>query len=220
MGHQIVTHHQRINLTFERRSPGPGGPKDDSPVRQNWVPCRGVKRPPAEATDPPMLPSDSPTGPGFSDLNRFLTPASLKTQRRQDTHGIESTPRPSLLGVFASLRGPIRPLRGIRGSSPRTAAQPRYPPTTHPDGIQKPPPSPSRRSPLWDRDRVRVRVRVRVRTACSASFSIPMPIPIPIPTRAGRAADRDPRHSSPCRPDMVPMEQLLGLVSDLESGTS
>jgi hypothetical protein len=84
-----------------------------------------------------MLPSDSPTGQGFSDLNRFLTPASLKTQRRQDGHGMASTPRPSFLGVFASLREPIRTLRGIGGSTPRDHRPTTKSTQNHPHGIRK-----------------------------------------------------------------------------------
>ena len=64
-------------------------------------------------------------------------------------------------------------------------------------------------TPLSCRDRD----GVRVRTVFSPSFSIPMAIPIPIPTRATRAADRAPRHSSPCRTGMVPVGNLHGMGS-------
>ena len=66
-----------------------------------------------------MFPYDSHTGQGFSDLNGFLTPASLKTQRRQDSHGMASTPRPSFLGVFATNELSTRSLRTSHGSEGR-----------------------------------------------------------------------------------------------------
>jgi hypothetical protein len=47
-------------------------------------------------------------------LDGFLTPASLKTQRHQDRHGMTST-----LGPFLPLREPNRPHCALLSSTPR-----------------------------------------------------------------------------------------------------
>ena len=81
------------------RGPRPGGPKDDNPSRECWVPS------PHEHSAPAGIAAFYRFTPrAASDSDGFLTPASLKTQRRQDRHGMKSAPRAHLLCVSSSLR--------------------------------------------------------------------------------------------------------------------
>ena len=112
------------------------------------------------------------------DLDCFLTPASLKTQRHQDSHQMESDLRslpPLLLCVFASLREPIRS-RGSLRDSHLAADQPRIPPTR-----QNPPTAPLRvfeppRETDWPQsEEERTAARIARRRKRTHPFAVPSP---------------------------------------------
>jgi len=84
------------------RGPRPGGPSDGSPARERWVPS--PHRNPAPAGR--QIPRCFTHRTAMPRSDGFLTPASLKTQRRQDRQGIASGVRPFPLRVFASSREP------------------------------------------------------------------------------------------------------------------
>jgi hypothetical protein len=87
------------------RAPRPGGPSDDSPARERWVPSphenqpqRGDRYPPSSHTGQQL--------PARTDSSR-----PLRSRRKDAKTGKEWHPLsvPSPLCVFASLREPIRP---------------------------------------------------------------------------------------------------------------
>jgi hypothetical protein len=105
---------------FQSRGPRPGGPSDDSPARERWVPSHHQHPAPAGRQIPRFFTHRTAT----PHSNGFLTPASIKTQRRQDRKA--SDPRPFPLRVFAptnelSTRS-LSPSHGAEGRVPSPGA--------------------------------------------------------------------------------------------------
>ena len=114
---------------LQSRGPRPGGPSDDSPARERWVPSLHQHPAPAGRQIPRFFTHRTAT----PHSNGFLTPASLKTQRRQDNHRLALIPSPLLRLCWALAPPTPTALRPPAQGGPRNEA---YPGTTSLTPIQ------------------------------------------------------------------------------------